>query len=219
MLKAIVFDFDGVIVDTESQWYYIYRDWLREEFGYRLDIKDYLVCVGANSKALFAFLRRELGDSIDFEGFEQRAAAEFVERTSQLPPMKGVLEFIRKARERGLKLAIATSAGRKKPVYHLERLGILKDFSALSTAELSENIKPAPDIFLKAASLLGCRPEECLAIEDSGNGLLAARRANMPCLAVPNQITESCDFQGCYKKVGSLEEADLDEIIEDFRRK
>ena len=73
--------------------------------------------------------------------------------------MKGVLEFIRQAKERYLKLAIATSATRRKPVFHLERLGILNDFEVFSTAELSERVKPAPDIFLKAAELLGCDPK------------------------------------------------------------
>ena len=102
MLKAVVFDFDGVIVDTESEWYYIYRDWLRDTYQYELKITDYLVCVGANSEALFRFLREEIGGQIDFHGFERQAADEFVRRTCKLPPMKGVLVFIRQAMVRVL---------------------------------------------------------------------------------------------------------------------
>ena len=218
MLKAVVFDFDGVIVDTESEWYYIYRDWLRDTYQYELKITDYLVCVGANSEALFRFLREKIGGQIDFHGFEQQAAAEFVRRTRNLPPMKGVLEFIRQAKERYLKLAIATSATRRKPVFHLERLGILNDFEVFSTAELSERVKPAPDIFLKAAELLGCDPKECLAVEDSGNGLTAAKRAGMPCLVIPNQITKYCEFEGYYQLAESLEEVNLDDMIKDYDR-
>lgn len=218
MLKAVVFDFDGVIVDTESEWYYIYRDWLRDTYQYELKITDYLVCVGANSEALFRFLREEIGDQIDFHGFERQAADEFVRRTCKLPPMKGVLEFIRQAKERDLKLAIATSATRRKPVFHLERLGILNDFEVFSTAELSKQVKPAPDIFLKAAELLGCDPKECLAVEDSGNGLTAAKRAGMPCLVIPNQITRYCEFEGYYQLAESLEEVNLDDIIKDYGR-
>ena len=218
MLKAVVFDFDGVIVDTESEWYYIYRDWLRDTYQYELKITDYLVCVGANSEALFRFLREEIGGQIDFHGFERQAADEFVRRTCKLPPMKGVLEFIRQAKERDLKLAIATSATRRKPVFHLERLGILNDFKVFSTAELSKQVKPAPDIFLKAAELLGCDPKECLAVEDSGNGLTAAKRAGMPCLVIPNQITRYCEFEGYYQLAESLEEVNLDDIIKDYGR-
>ncbi len=216
MLKAIVFDFDGVIVDTESEWYYIYRDWLKKDYNYDLKIEDYLVCVGANSEALFRFLRQDIGEHVDRYGFEGQAMQEFIRRTSQLPPMKGVTELVRSARKRHLKLAIASSATIRKIQYHLNRLQMLDAFDAFSTADTCKQVKPAPDIFLKAAQLLGCCPEECLAVEDSGNGLLAARKANMPCLIVPNQITKYCDFQGYYKMVHSLEEVDLDKVIQDF---
>ena len=71
MLKAVIFDFDGVIVDTETQWYEIYRNWLRTEYQYELDIKDYLVCVGANNQKLFEFLRTVIGPEVNGEEFER----------------------------------------------------------------------------------------------------------------------------------------------------
>lgn len=219
MLKAIVFDFDGVIIDTESVWFHIYRDWLKNEYKYDLDIKDYLVCVGSHSSELFKFLKKDIGEYVDGYAYEQKAMDEYIRRINVLPPMKGVPEFIRQAHERGLKLAIATSATEKKPKIHLERLGLLSYFDAFSTAELSKRLKPEPDIFLKAAELLGCEPEECLAIEDSGNGLEAAKRAHMPCLVVPNEVTKHCDFEGYYRMAGSLEEVSLDGIIDDFNGK
>ena len=216
MLKALIFDFDGVIVDTETQWYEIYRDWLKEEYNYDLNIRDYLVCVGANSRELFAFLREAIGPEVDGEAFERSATDEFIRRSSVLPLMKGVEALIKDAKARGLKLAIATSATRRKPESHLKRLGILEYFDAFSTAELCENIKPAPDLFLKAAELLKVSPEECLAIEDSGNGLISANRAGMRCLLVPNDITRHCVFEPCYKRVDSLADVDLTEIEKDF---
>lgn len=216
MLKALIFDFDGVIVDTETQWYEIYRDWLKEEYNYALNIRDYLVCVGANSRELFAFLRGAIGPEVDGEAFERSATDEFIRRSSVLPPMKGVEALIKDAKARGLKLAIATSATRRKPESHLKRLGLLEYFDAFSTAELCENIKPAPDLFLKAAELLKVSPEECLAIEDSGNGLISANRAGMRCLLVPNDITRHCEFEPCYKRVDSLADVDLTEIEKDF---
>lgn len=216
MLKALVFDFDGVIVDTESEWYYIYRDWLKETYNYELHIKDYVICVGSNSERLFSFLENELGKNIGIRDFENKIMQTFIERTSKLPAMEGVVSLIKEAKEKGLKLAIATSATYKKPTFHLERLQLLKYFGVLSTAELSEHIKPAPDIFIKAAELLDVSCEECLAIEDSANGLLAARHAHMPCLIVPNKVTNSSDFTGCYRLVSSLSEVNLEEIIKDF---
>ena len=216
MLKALIFDFDGVIVDTETQWYEIYRDWLKEEYDYDLDIRDYLVCVGSNSQRLFAFLWEAIGPEVDGEAFERSATEEFIRRSSVLPPMEGVTELIKEAKRRGMKLAIATSATRKKPEAHLKRLGLLEYFDAFSTAELCKNIKPAPDIVLKAAELLGVTPAECLAVEDSGNGLTSANRAGMRCLLVPNQITRHCEFEPCYKRVESLADVNLDEIEKDF---
>ncbi len=218
MLKAIVLDFDGVIIDTESEWYDIYRDWLKSAYNYDLQMEDYQVCVGADNRSLFEFLKRDIGEYVDTCGFEQGAAQEYIRRTRELPPMKGVIEFIHKAKERHLKLAIATSATLQKPKFHLKRLQVLDMFDVFSTAEICEKVKPAPDLFLKAAELLQCRPEECLAVEDSGNGLLSAGRANMPCLIVPNPITRNYKFQGYYKIADSLEEVDLDKIIQEFNQ-
>ena len=217
MLKAVIFDFDGVIVDTETQWYEIYRNWLRTEYQYELDIKDYLVCVGANNQKLFEFLRTVIGPDVNGEEFERSATEEFIRRSNALPPMKGVVELIKKAKEHGLKLGIATSATKKKPVFHLKRLGLLEYFDAFSTADICRNIKPAPDLFLKAAELLGAAPAECLAVEDSGNGLISANRAGMRCLLVPNNITRYCEFEPCYRRVESLEEVELEEIEKDFQ--
>lgn len=219
MLKAVVFDFDGVIMDTESVWFHIYRDWLKREYQYDLNIKDYLVCVGSHSSELFKFLKKDIGDYVDGYAYEQKAMDEYIRRINVLPAMKGVEKLIREAHQKGLKLAIATSATEKKPKIHLERLGLLSYFDAFSTAELSSRLKPEPDIFLKAAELLQCRPEECLAIEDSGNGLEAAKRAHMPCLVVPNEVTKHCAFDGYYKLVDSLDEVSLEEIQNDFDRK
>ena len=125
MLKALVFDFDGVIVDTETQWYYIYRDWLKKVYHYDLSIQDYLVCVGSSSERLFAFLKQKLGTDEDIREFEKQAMAEFIERTRTLPAMEGVTELVTAAKKKGLRLAIATSATRKKPQVHLERLQLL----------------------------------------------------------------------------------------------
>lgn len=218
MLKALVFDFDGVIVDTESEWYYIYKEWLKETYNYDLKVKDYLVCVGANSQNLFRFIKKELGDQVPIEEFEKEATKEYIERTNRLPAMEGVQELVKEAKARGLKLAIATSATRKKPVTQLKRLGLLEYFDVFSTAELVENIKPAPDLFLKAAELMECKPDECLAIEDSLNGLISAQRASMPCLIVPNMITKDSAFTGYYKLVNSLKDVNLDEIESDFQK-
>lgn len=217
MLKALIFDFDGVIVDTESQWYSIYKNYLNIKYHYQLNIKDYLICVGSDSKKLFQFMEKEIGVTLDREKIETIVQEEFIEKTKDLPAMKGVIELIKEAKERGLKIALATSSTRTKPVFHLERLGLIKYFDVLSTAELSKNLKPAPDIFLKAVEMLGVSSEECLAIEDSDNGLISATQAGIRCLIVPNEVTKYSEFSGYYGMIRSLEEVRLEEIEKDFR--
>ena len=134
---------------------------------------------------------------------------------------EGALTEIHSMLQRMKTLAVQSANGTYSSVarenIESERLQLLEYFDAFSTAELSRHIKPAPDIFVKAAELLGCSCTECLAIEDSRNGLIAAARAGMPCLIVPNKITESSDFTGCYRKLSSLKELKLEELIADFQ--
>ena len=94
----------------------------------------------------------------------------------------------------------------------------MKYFDALSTVDLVAHAKPHPDIFLKAAELLGVEPRECLVIEDSANGVAAATAAGMPCLIVPNDITRTMDFSGAYQVLDSLEQIDLEQICRDLQR-
>ena len=216
MLKAVIFDFDGIIVDTEIEWYNIYKDWLKDNYNYNLLLKDYVVCVGSNSKKLFEFIHQVLGDDIPIESFEKQAMNEFILRTSSLPPMPGVGELMKNAKDMGLKIAIATSATKQKPYTHLKRLGLLEYVDAFSTAELIENIKPAPDIYLKACELLECKANECIAIEDSENGLLSAKRAGIPCVVVPNDVTRQGEFSGALTIIKSLEDLQLNEIADNF---
>ena len=208
MLKGIALDFDGIIVDTETQWFEIYREWLAGEYGYDLRMEDYVGCVGASSSALFEFLGGVLDLRETAQEFEARAKEEFMRRSAELPALPGVAELVRAAKGEGVKLAIATSATRAKPEFHLRRLGLLDCFDALSTADLFEHIKPAPDAYLKAAELLRIEPGECLAIEDSGNGLISAQRAGMPCLVVKSEITSKDTFNQPYFELGSLAEFD-----------
>lgn len=216
MLKALVFDFDGVIVDTEMEWYNLYKDWLKNNYNYDLKMSDYQVCVGANSASLFEFIKKELGADVPIEEFEKKSVNLYIERTNKLPLMNGVKELVISAKKEGMKLAIATSAMRKKPETQLKRLGLYQCFDAFSTAELVKNIKPEPDLFVKAAEMLGCKTHECLAIEDSLNGLIAAQRANMPCLIVPNEITNHCEFKGYFMRITSLKDVNLDDIKKEY---
>ncbi|MBS6397455.1 MAG: HAD-IA family hydrolase [Clostridiales bacterium] len=215
MLKTIIMDFDGLIVDTEKVWYQIYVEWFRIQKGYELSVQEFLTCVGSNAEALFQKLD-EKGIHVDREIFVRDTQQRFIEESSRLPAKEGVEGFLKAARELGLSVALATSSGRKKPSMHLERLELMKYFDLLVTAEDVENIKPEPDLFFKAAEKMHSAPEECLVVEDSLNGLKAGINANMKVLVVPNDVTKYCTFEGQYRKADSLAQVNVAELIADF---
>ena len=202
MLKTIIMDFDGLIVDTEVVWYQIYVEWFQKNKNYEMSVQEFLICVGSEAEELFK--------SLDSRGIH--VDREIFARDTQ----QRVEDFLRTAKKQGIVIALATSSTRKKPETHLNRLNLMKYFDLLVTAEDVQRIKPAPDLFLKTAEKAGCTVEECLVIEDSLNGLKAGLNANMRVLVVPNDVTKYCDFQGEYLMVNSLEDVDVEKLIREF---
>ncbi len=215
MLKTIIMDFDGLIVDTEVVWYQIYVEWFRKNKNYEMSVQEFLICVGSEAEELFKSLDSR-GIHVDREIFARDTQQRFIEESTKLPAKPGVEDFLRTAKKQGIVIALATSSTRKKPETHLNRLNLMKYFDLLVTAEDVQRIKPAPDLFLKTAEKAGCTVEECLVIEDSLNGLKAGLNANMRVLVVPNDVTKYCDFQGEYLMVNSLEDVDVEKLIREF---
>lgn len=215
MLKTIIMDFDGLIVDTEVVWYQIYVEWFRKNKNYEMSVQEFLICVGSEAEELFKSLDSR-GIHVDREIFARDTQQRFIEESTKLPAKPGVEDFLKTAKKQGIVIALATSSTRKKPETHLNRLNLMKYFDLLVTAEDVQRIKPAPDLFLKTAEKAGCTVEECLVIEDSLNGLKAGLNANMRVLVVPNDVTKYCDFQGEYLMVNSLEDVDVEKLIREF---
>ena len=215
MLKTIIMDFDGLIVDTEVVWYQIYVEWFRKNKNYEMSVQEFPICVGSEAEELFKSLDSR-GIHVDREIFARDTQQRFIEESTKLPAKPGVEDFLRTAKKQGIVIALATSSTRKKPETHLNRLNLMKYFDLLVTAEDVQRIKPAPDLFLKTAEKAGCTVEECLVIEDSLNGLKAGLNANMRVLVVPNDVTKYCDFQGEYLMVNSLEDVDVEKLIREF---
>lgn len=216
MLKALLIDFDGLVIDSESVWYDLYHEVLLRDYDYDLSIKDFLVCVGASSFELFEFLSQNISEEVDIEKLKEETTKKFIEESKEIEIMPGVREIIEQAKKLGLKTCIASSASRPKPEYHLTRFELINQIDEMSTGDLSERLKPAPDIYIKATELLNLEPSECLALEDSKNGLISATAAGIKCIIIPNRITELSEFSGYYKKYYSLNEINLEEIIEEF---
>lgn len=216
MLKAIIMDFDGLIVDTEVVYYKIFADWFLQKKQYELTMEDFLICVGSNPEDLFQKLETQHGCCVDRALFQREIQERFLEESKLLPVKDGVAEFIQATKRGGLSLALATSAPLPKPLSHLKRLGLLEYFDLLVTADDVERIKPHPDLFLKAVEKLRIDKSEALIVEDSLNGLQSGLNAEMRVLVVPNDVTKHCIFKGYYRKVDSLLQEDVRALIANF---
>ncbi len=219
-IKGLVFDFDGLILDTETPEYLVLQE-IFESYGTSLPLSEWGAALGASLEAFdpFDYLARKVNQSLDKPAHLRawrNISNKFIEQQDPLP---GVVKTLQRAQEIGLKLAIASSSQRDWVVNHLDRLGLLDKFEKIVTAEDVLQIKPAPDLFLKSIQALGLKGCEAMAFEDSPNGIKSARAAGLFCVAVPNPITRQLDLDHADLVIDSLASVTLDELIAKANRR
>lgn len=193
-VQAIIFDFDGTILDTESAEYQSWHE-IYQQYGAELPIGEWARAVGTvGGFDAMDFLERSVGRALDREAIfaERRRRDQELIAASHVRP--GVRELIAEARAEGIRLAVATSSSVRWVSAHLERLGLRESFGAVCTFDDTGVAKPDPAIYLLALHRLGVPAAEAVAVEDSPNGMLAAQAAGIFCLVVPNPITQNFDF-------------------------
>ena len=213
VLQAIVFDFDGTILDTETPEFQTWQDIYRSH-GAELPLDLWLQCVGGGTGAFspYDYLEGLLGRKIDRQRVRTERRKQFLDRVQDQLIMPGVLELIAAAERRGVRLAVASSSDRKWVESHLQRLGLRGRFAAVVTADDVERVKPDPALYRLAAQKLDVSPQRAVAIEDSYNGMLGAQRAGLRCVSVPNRITRDSDFSAadlCLDSIASIAPDDL----------
>jgi HAD superfamily hydrolase (TIGR01509 family) len=214
VIRAIVFDFDGLILDTEEP---VYRSWLEvyEAHGELLPFERWVQIVGSTTTEFHPQLHLEerLGKPLSQEVLEGRIGrrTEMILAQELLP---GILQSIDDARGLGLKLGVASSSTRDWVSGHLERLGILSRFDCVRCRDDVNHAKPAPDLYLAVLDCLGVSASEAVAIEDSPNGVMAAKQAGMRCVAIPNSITATLDLSQADVVLRSLSEMPLRELLQ-----
>ncbi len=203
---AVLFDFDGILVDTE---WAIYQAWLRtfQRHGHDLPLSLYTRCIGSDFDAWSPKVHLEELTKLGFDWVELDASRQ-VEIRSELEeegPIDGVLELLRAIKEQGIPQAVVSSSSHGWVDGWLEKLGLRDFFTDVICRGDAPHIKPAPDLYLAAAERLGVVSCECLVIEDSHNGLLAAHAAGMRTWIVPNRVTAGLDFSLAEKVVGNFQ--------------
>ena len=216
MLKALIFDFDGLILDTETPevlvWQSIYR-----EHGFELPVHEWEKTIGGYGISTFdaaEYLSHLTQGRLDAVSSRLRYREESDRLIHASPVMPGVLEIIREAKAQGMKVAIGSSSPHSWVDTHAQRLGIFNLFDHVICQDdvMPGRTKPHPDIFLKALEKLQVRNTEAVVFEDSPNGVLASKRAGVFVVWVPNPLTAKMNVSGDMK-VSSLAELSLPELM------
>jgi HAD superfamily hydrolase (TIGR01509 family) len=204
---AVLFDFDGVLVDTE---WAIYDAWHRlfRAHGHPLPLETYNQCIGSDFATWSPKVHLEelTGKAFDWHQLDPERQREIEAELAGSGPMPGVAAALDDLGRAAVPAAVVSSSSHRWVDGWLERLGLAGHFATTVCRGDAPRIKPAPDLFLEAAARLGTAPANCLVIEDSRNGLAAARAAGMRVWVVPNRVTACLDFPGAEVILGSLEE-------------
>jgi HAD superfamily hydrolase (TIGR01509 family) len=214
-IKALIFDFDGLILDTEVPIYQSWRE-LLQDYGYNLTLHDWQICIGSaeGTGRFFQGLADKLEKPLDMEVEAPKRLHRELEMIAGQPIMPGVEDYIQRATAMGLKLGIASSSPCKWVLGHLEQRELRDYFHCILAADDVGATKPDPTLYLTALDCLGVSANQAIAFEDSPNGVLAARRAGLYCVAVPNSLTSQLQIKHADLQLGSLEDLDLDDLLE-----
>lgn len=208
--SAVLFDFDGVLVDTE---WAIYQAWKRtfEGHGHHLPLEVYTRCIGTdfNTWSPKTHLEELTGQAFDWHDLDTRRQQEILRDLEHEKPMHGVVELLEHLTARAMAIAVVSSSSHQWVDGWLDKLNLARHFHTTVCRGDAPRIKPAPDLYLTAAERLGIAPETCLVIEDSLNGLKAAKAAGMNVWIVPNRVTDCLDFSTANHVFRSLAELRL----------
>ncbi len=203
---AVILDFDGTIVDTEwSEYATVRAEYQR--VGHDYPLERFQARVGrADGRHWSEEFVEIAGPQADLEAIVARRRQAHHDLIERADVRAGIIDLLDRADDRGLALAVASSSPTVWVERHLGQRGLLPRFQVVATRDLVDRGKPWPDVFLEAARRLTVAPQRCLVVEDSHNGVAAAKAAGMTCIAVPNPVTEATDLSSADLVLGSLSE-------------
>jgi HAD superfamily hydrolase (TIGR01509 family) len=216
MIRAVVFDFDGLILDTEVPEFQTWQE-IYQAHGCELALEVWAMGLGTSADAFdpCAHLEAQLGKLLDREVIIQQRYHELLGATSALP---GVREYIAEAKRLGLRLGVASSSSREWVVGHLTELGLSAYFDCIKCRDDVARVKPDPALYQAVVETLALQPHQAIALEDSPNGITAAKRAGLFCVAVPNPLTRQLSLAHADLLVSSLADLPLPQLLEHVRR-
>ena len=218
LIKALVFDFDGLIIDTETLWHDTWSE-VFDSYGVKLEREAWEGSIGGADFDIYQLLEELSGQYIEREVVRPRARSRYRERVERNPVLPGVEDYLIAARDMELKLAVASSSGPGWAVGNLEKRGLLRYFEFVLSAGDVTNVKPDPELYATAAHHLGACPQDTLAIEDSANGLASAKSAGLYCVVVPNPMTKDMNFNSADIRLNSLSDMPLENLLKELQHR
>ncbi|GCE20073.1 HAD family hydrolase [Dictyobacter kobayashii] len=215
MITALVFDFDGLILDTEISAYQSWQE-IYSEYQQHLPLEKWAICIGTGLDAFdpHNYLESLIGQSIPRDSLAERRLRRHLELIEAQFALPGVEQYLTDARRLDMKIAVASSSPRAWVVDHLTRLGLHDKFDAMKFGDEVTHRKPHPELYLSALELLDARPEQAIALEDSPNGVRAAQNAGIFCVAIPNPITGQLPLDHADLRLTSLAAMPLEQLIQ-----
>ncbi|HEX4203665.1 MAG TPA: HAD family hydrolase [Ktedonobacteraceae bacterium] len=214
MIQALIFDFDGLILETEvpafQSWQAIYR-----EYGCDLPLEEWVACIGGTTQHFdaAAYLETTVGYPLPQADIQVRRKQLHLKMVEQLEVLPGVENYVQEARKLGLKVGLASNSSRQWVAGHLKRLGLYEQFDCICCGDEVEHQKPEPDLYLAALQGLHLTAEQAVAFEDSPNGVRAAQRAGIFAIAVPNAITQQLPLGHADLRIPSMAARPLADLL------
>ena len=205
-IKAVIFDFDGLMIESESIAYQVWRQ-VVAEFGSEMSEAFYREVIGKTPKTTIDLVCKKLGLSISPQDLSERYWSQRTETMCvEARAVEGLINLIEDLHQHQIPLGVASNSPTDYVERVLEALQLRQMFQVAIGSDQVPEGKPAPDVYLATAAALTVDPQDCLAIEDSPTGLQAAVNAGMRCLVVPNENLEGEDFSGAEGRYNSLSE-------------
>ena len=214
MIKALIFDFDGLILETEWPAYQAWKE-LFESYACQLTFEKWQTTIGTMPPPFdpFDLLEEQTGHSVEREELASKRLDRELEIIATQPILPGVQEYIIAAKRLGLKLGLASSSDCDWVTGHLETRNLISYFDCIRARDDVTITKPDPALYLSAITCLNVSANQAIALEDSALGVTAAKRAGMYCVAVPTNMTRSMSFDHADLVLNSLTDLPLEEMI------
>ncbi len=214
-MPAVIFDMDGVLVDSEPLHFSVEKVIFRE-LELPISEKEHHALVGMVPLEIWQVLKERYALSGKAEDLKDQEADRKLERFArmEIPLVSGVVELLQQLEDRGIPLALASSSPRRLIELFIEKTGTAPFFQEVLSGEEVDKGKPAPDIFLRAAEMLGTEPAACTVIEDSHNGMRAALAAGMRCVGFQNPNSGDQDLRSAHLRIDAFSPANQARILD-----